>query len=51
MEIVRIGEADLCYEIFGEKNTENIILISGLGSQMIRWILLSVIFWLKKDSG
>lgn len=37
MEIVRIGEADLCYEIFGEKNTKNIILISGLGSQMIRW--------------
>ncbi|WP_374463395.1 alpha/beta fold hydrolase [Chryseobacterium sp.] len=37
METVRIGDVNLCYEIFGDKNTENIILISGLGSQMIRW--------------
>jgi pimeloyl-ACP methyl ester carboxylesterase len=28
---------DLCYQIFGENNTETIVLISGLGSQMIRW--------------
>ncbi|AZA82281.1 alpha/beta hydrolase [Chryseobacterium lactis] len=37
MEIVRIGEVDLAYEIFGMKTNNDIILISGLGSQMIRW--------------
>ncbi len=34
---IQISNVNLCYEIFGENNTENIILISGLGSQMIRW--------------
>ena len=37
METMRIGNVDLCYEIFGDENTQNIVLISGLGSQMIRW--------------
>lgn len=37
METVKIGDVDLCYEVFGEKNTQSIVLISGLGSQMIRW--------------
>ncbi len=32
-----MNEAELCYEEFGEKNSDTIVLISGLGSQMIRW--------------
>lgn len=37
MATVRIGDVEVCYEIFGEENTETIVLVSGLGSQMIRW--------------
>ncbi|UTX48043.1 alpha/beta fold hydrolase [Chryseobacterium sp. MA9] len=37
MKTIRIKGIDLCYEIFGEGNSKNIVLISGLGSQMIRW--------------
>ncbi|WP_336704227.1 alpha/beta hydrolase [Chryseobacterium indologenes] len=37
MKITSIKDVDLCYEIFGEGNSKNIVLISGLGSQMIRW--------------
>ncbi len=32
-----MNEVELCYEVFGEKNPDTIVLISGLGSQMIRW--------------
>ena len=37
MKTVRIDDVEICYEVLGEKNTETIVLISGLGSQMIRW--------------
>lgn len=37
MKNIQINGVDLCYEIFGENNYETIVLISGLGSQMIRW--------------
>ncbi|WP_126653600.1 alpha/beta fold hydrolase [Chryseobacterium aureum] len=37
MKTVRIEEVELCYEIFGEGHQQNIVLIPGLGSQMIRW--------------
>lgn len=37
MKTVRINRTDLCYEIFGEEHDVPILLISGLGSQMIRW--------------
>ncbi|MDR3023755.1 alpha/beta hydrolase [Chryseobacterium sp.] len=37
MKTIRIKDIDLCYEIFGEGNSQNLVLISGLGSQMIRW--------------
>jgi pimeloyl-ACP methyl ester carboxylesterase len=33
----KINNIDLCYEIIGENTWKNIVLISGLGSQMIRW--------------
>lgn len=36
-KVVRIKEVDLCYEIFGEGHQKDVVLISGLGSQMIRW--------------
>lgn len=32
-----MNEVELCYEVLGEKNPDTIVLISGLGSQMIRW--------------
>ncbi|WP_160138943.1 alpha/beta fold hydrolase [Chryseobacterium sp. c4a] len=35
--IVEINEVDLCYEILGAEHQQTIVLISGLGSQMIRW--------------
>lgn len=34
-----MNEVELCYEVLGEENSEAIVLISGLGSQMIRWDL------------
>ncbi|WP_330745310.1 alpha/beta fold hydrolase [Chryseobacterium sp. CP-77] len=37
MKTVKMNEVELCYEVFGEKNPDTIVLISGLGSQMIRW--------------
>jgi len=37
MKTIRIKDIDLCYEILGEGNSQNLVLISGLGSQMIRW--------------
>ncbi|NIF07138.1 alpha/beta hydrolase [Chryseobacterium sp. Tr-659] len=39
MKTIKVGNADLCYEILGEENYKDIVLISGLGSQMIRWDL------------
>ncbi|PWN65016.1 alpha/beta hydrolase [Chryseobacterium phosphatilyticum] len=37
MDIITLSQADLCYEIFGKENQETMVLISGLGSQMICW--------------
>ena len=37
MKMININNVDLCYEIFGESQDQNVVLISGLGSQMIRW--------------
>ncbi|MGF7076246.1 alpha/beta fold hydrolase [Mucilaginibacter sp. 3215] len=37
MGIAKINNIDICYDILGENNDINVILISGLGTQMIRW--------------
>lgn len=37
MKTVRLGTVDLCYELFGSPQDPTIVLISGLGSQLIRW--------------
>lgn len=37
MKTININNVDLSYEIFGERQDQNLVLISGLGSQMIRW--------------
>jgi pimeloyl-ACP methyl ester carboxylesterase len=37
MKMAKIGRIDLCYDIIGDHNTVPVILISGLGTQMIRW--------------
>lgn len=37
MKTVKMNDVELCYEVFGEKNSDVIVLIPGLGSQMIRW--------------
>ena len=34
---VRINGVDICYEILGAEHQQTIVLIAGLGSQMIRW--------------
>jgi pimeloyl-ACP methyl ester carboxylesterase len=36
-QIARANGIDLCYEIFGEVNAEPMLLIMGLGAQMIHW--------------
>jgi pimeloyl-ACP methyl ester carboxylesterase len=36
-QIARANGIDLCYEIFGEAGAEPMLLIMGLGAQMIHW--------------
>jgi pimeloyl-ACP methyl ester carboxylesterase len=36
-QIARANGIDLCYEIFGEADAEPMLLIMGLGAQMIQW--------------
>jgi pimeloyl-ACP methyl ester carboxylesterase len=36
-QIARANGIELCYEIFGEANAEPLLLIMGLGAQMIQW--------------
>ena len=36
-QMARANGLDLCYEIFGDPAAEPLILIMGLGSQMIQW--------------
>ena len=36
-QIARANGIDICYEIFGEPNAEPMLLIMGLGAQMIHW--------------
>jgi pimeloyl-ACP methyl ester carboxylesterase len=36
-QIARANGIDICYEIFGEPNAEPMILIMGLGAQMVLW--------------
>ena len=36
-QMARVNGLDLCYEIFGDPAAEPLILIMGLGSQMIQW--------------
>jgi pimeloyl-ACP methyl ester carboxylesterase len=36
-QMARANGVDLCYEIFGDPAAEPLILIMGLGSQMIQW--------------
>ncbi|WP_447639759.1 MULTISPECIES: alpha/beta fold hydrolase [Chitinophagaceae] len=37
MAVAKINGIEICYEVFGAGNEKNILLISGFGSQMIRW--------------
>jgi pimeloyl-ACP methyl ester carboxylesterase len=36
-QLARANGIDICYEIFGEANAEPMLLIMGLGAQMIHW--------------
>ncbi len=36
-QIARANGIDICYEIFGNANAEPMLLIMGLGAQMIHW--------------
>lgn len=36
-QIVRANGIDICYEIFGDADAEPLLLIMGLGGQMIHW--------------
>jgi pimeloyl-ACP methyl ester carboxylesterase len=36
-QTVRANGIDICYEIFGDSNAEPLLLIMGLGAQMIHW--------------
>ena len=35
--IARVGEIDICYETFGDSSDPAILLIMGLGTQMLAW--------------
>ncbi|MBE1556123.1 alpha/beta fold hydrolase [Sporosarcina limicola] len=37
MNILKVNNIDLAYDSFGNENDEAIVLIAGLGTQMIRW--------------
>jgi pimeloyl-ACP methyl ester carboxylesterase len=37
MPVAKINGIDLCYDTFGPEDGEPLVLINGLGSQMIRW--------------
>lgn len=39
MKTTRVNDIELCFDIIGEQNNHNLILISGLGTQMIRWTI------------
>lgn len=36
-QIAHVNGIDICYEIFGDANAEPVMLIMGLGAQMIHW--------------
>ena len=36
-QIARANGIDICYEIFGDAGAEPMLLIMGLGAQMIHW--------------
>ena len=36
-QIARANGIDICYEIFGDAGAEPMLLIMGLGAQMILW--------------
>ena len=36
-QIAHVNGIDICYEIFGDANAEPMLLIMGLGAQMIHW--------------
>ncbi|EKO37786.1 MAG: putative hydrolase or acyltransferase of alpha/beta superfamily [Solidesulfovibrio magneticus str. Maddingley MBC34] len=37
MKILKINDVDLAYDSYGDESDEAILLIAGLGTQMIRW--------------
>ncbi|MPT35175.1 MAG: alpha/beta hydrolase [Flavobacterium sp.] len=37
MNTISIHNVELCYTVLGENNPESIVLLPGLGSQLIRW--------------
>jgi pimeloyl-ACP methyl ester carboxylesterase len=36
-QIIRVNGIDICYDAFGDANAEPLLLIMGLGAQMIHW--------------
>ena len=36
-QIIRVNGIDICYDVFGDGNAEPLLLIMGLGAQMIIW--------------
>jgi pimeloyl-ACP methyl ester carboxylesterase len=36
-QYARVGEIDLCYETFGDRASPPLLLVMGLGSQMVLW--------------
>src|SRR5271170_4751294 len=36
-ELAKVGDLDICYQTFGEKSDPPLLLIMGLGAQMIVW--------------
>jgi hypothetical protein len=48
--MVRASDVDICWESFGVPGDPALLLISGLGAQMISWDVTFANGWLATDS-
>lgn len=51
MNRLNVNGIDLAYDSYGDEKHETILLIAGLGTQMIRWTAPFVKCWQPEDTG
>lgn len=54
MNMLRVNDIDIAYDSYGSEKNETILLIAGLGTQMIRWTVpfceMLAKTWISSDS-